>query len=458
MAQTRQSGGAVVTAPREDGMGRRVLTGARVEGALILLGLAALLFLLPHSIFGDAYDRMNELTLLLSKGVISTRKYSLIGPLFSSPLWLIGTATHTTFGALARYNWAVFALSLGATYWLLRGRVDRRLVRIFFLLLIAASMFPNHLRGYYAETFTAMLAGMGILLVACGYHVGGWAVVVLGVANTPATLVGMALAVIRRVFERRSPRVLIALAAAVALIGAENWIRRGSPFHAGYEAGFTYPFFFGLLAILLSFGKGIVFYAPGLLLPVHAAMRTVQRAGVQRAGVQRELYSAYVMWMCFLAGIVLVYANWWAWSGDWYWGPRFFLFASIPASFAIAVRLRRPSATLGGNLLTLGALGLSTWVGIDGAVFDLNTLAPVCQYNNYAQEYLCQYIPQYSALWRPFVVAEQLPWQSWLFIAYCVLVFAYLVLPLLQTIVRQGRERADSFRRTYLTRAAWRGA
>jgi hypothetical protein len=322
-------------------------------------------------------------------------------------------------------------------------------VRVFFLLLIAASMFPNHLRGYYGETFTALLAGMGLLLVACGYRVGGWVAVVLGVANTPAVLLGLALAVIRRVFERRTPRVLSALAAAVALIGAENWIRRGSPLHAGYEAGFTYPFFFGLLAIGLSFGKGLVFYAPGLLLPVRSAILLL------RTGMKRELYSAYVLWMCVLAGMVLVYANWWAWSGDWYWGPRFFLFASIPASFAIAVRLCRPSATLGGNLLTLGALGLSSWVGIDGAVFDQNTLAPVCQDNNYAQAYLCHYLPQYSALWRPFVVAEQLSWQSWLFIAYCVLVFAYLVLPLLPTIVRQARALADHARRTYLTRAAW---
>jgi hypothetical protein len=452
MAQTRQSEETVLTVRQGDDTGRRLLTSARVEGALILLGLAALLFLLPHSIFGDAFDRMRELTLLLGKGVISSRKYSMIGPLFSSPLWLLGNATHSPFGALARYNWTIFALCLGATYWLLRDRVERRLLRVFFLLLIAASMFPNHLRGYYGETFTALLAGMGILLVACGYRVGGWVAVVLGVANTPATLVGMALVVVRRVFERRTPGVLLVLAAAAALIGAENWIRRGSPFQTGYEAGFTYPFFFGLLAILLSFGKGIVFYAPGLLLPVRSAILML------REGKRRELYSAYVMWMCFLAGMVVVYANWWSWSGDWYWGPRFYLFASIPASFAIAVRLRRPSAAFGGNLLTLGALCLSTWVGIDGAVFDLNTLAQACQSNNFAQVYLCQYIPQYSALWRPFVVAEQPTWQSWLFIAYCVLVFAYLVLPLLQTIFRQGLELADSLRRTYLTRAAWRGA
>jgi hypothetical protein len=452
VAKSEQADVALIESMRERGAVGSGDPAAAIETALIALGLAALLFLLPHTVSGDALDRMQELTLLLGKGIVSSRKYSLIGPLFSAPLWLLGNAIHATTGALARFNWTLFVVALGVTYWLLRDRVERRLLRCFFLLLIAASMFPNHLEHYYGEVFTALLAGMGILLVACGYRRFGWVAVIVGVANTPAALVGMGLAVVRRVFECRALGPLLALAGAGVLIGAENWIRRGSPLHGGYEAGFTYPFLFGLLAILLSFGKGILFYAPGLLLPARAATMSL------REGMKRELYSAYVMWMCFLAGLVLLYANWWAWYGGWYWGPRFFLFASIPACFTIAVRLRHPSPSLGGNLLTLAALALSGWVGIDGAVFDQRTLAPICQYNNYRQEYLCHYIPQYSALWRPFVAPESLSWQSWLFVAYCVLVVVYLALPVLRVVGRQTAEAAGSFRRSYLTLAAWRQA
>ena len=57
----------------------------------------------------------------------------------------------------------------------------------------------------------------------------------------------------------------------------EAWIRRGSPFATGYEnerglrtllpysglPGFTYPFVLGVLSSLFSFGKGLLFFAPG---------------------------------------------------------------------------------------------------------------------------------------------------------------------------------------------------
>ena len=41
--------------------------------------------------------------------------------------------------------------------------------------------------------------------------------------------------------------------------------KRGRP-------GFSYPLFFGELSALLSFGKGLAFYAPGLILPIRRAL------------------------------------------------------------------------------------------------------------------------------------------------------------------------------------------
>src|SRR5205807_5306345 len=65
-----------------------------------------------------------------------------------------------------------------------------------------------------------------------------------------------------------------------------------------------------LASILFSFGKGLLFFAPGLLL-VRAAWR---KAPHQEA---RD-FLAYSL--LFLAGLVLVFSNCVEWSGGWTWG------------------------------------------------------------------------------------------------------------------------------------------
>src|SRR5262249_1260204 len=154
---------------------------------------------------------------------------------------------------------------------------------------------------------------------------------------------------------------------------------------------FSYPFFFGLLSILLSFGKGLIFFAPGLLLPVGKTLLRIE---------QREhlpLQRVYILWLCFLVGLILVYARWWAWYGGVVWGPRFLLFASIPASFALAIRLHYKDASFATNLFTLAVLALSVWVGIDGTVMHgVAVDIPTCAANHYILEELCHYTPEFS--------------------------------------------------------------
>ena len=103
--------------------------------------------------------------------------------------------------------------------------------------------------------------------------------------------------------------------------------------------GFSYPFLFGLLAILFSFGKGLVFFTPGLFLPLKERLRALGERG-------SALWRLHTSWLLFTASLVLIYASWWDRSGDWFWGPRFFLFASVPASFALALWASRPSPRL----------------------------------------------------------------------------------------------------------------
>ncbi len=442
---------------------RQTSKRAAFETGLLFVGCLAQFLQAPTYISGDGAIRFRALTDLLASGTLSAAKYSLIGPLFSAPFWLLGKVLLTPEIVTSRYNLFLFIGGLVAFYWLLRNQLDHGLLRQFLLILLVGSMFTNQIPTYNAEVFTAIFVSVGILAALVRPSLPAWGIIILGVANTPATVAGLACVVAKRMLDNRKWRYLLALLAAGALIAGEAWLRRGSPLTSGYEddkgnqtvmpysglPGFSYPFFFGILSILFSFGKGLVFFAPGLLLPIKDRLLSLRQKSAQ------NLYSAYLLWWAFLIGLVLIYAKWWAWYGGWSWGPRFFLFASIPASFALAVRLHHlDSSSLPANLLTAAALALSFWVGIDGATFGKQGLE-ACTQNQYALEFLCHYVPEFSVLWRPFIVPEQLEGGQLLYIAYSALVFVYLALPLLRVIASQSLAQATRFSKLYLTPGAW---
>jgi hypothetical protein len=424
--------------------------GGRVADGLVLaLGLAVLLFG-PHYIDGDGLERFKALDALLSRSEVSPISYSLIGPLFSFPLWLLGRIGPSAEWWCSGYNFVLFTLGLLLMDRLLRGAVSGPARRRFLLLLVFGSMFAHHVQNYYGEVFTAVLVAAGILAVAVRRSAWGWPCLVLGAANTPASLVGLLLATGGGCLRVRRLRYGLAVAACAALVLLESLLRRGSSLTSGYEGnhgfatvlpysglpGFSYPFFFGLLSILFSFGKGLVFFAPGLLV------------GVRRdaASVGPDARSAYGMWLAFLVGLVLVYARWWAWYGGWFWGPRFFLFASVPAAFALAVSLTEaPRQSLVRNGVTLALLALSCWVGLNGAVFGTANLE-VCRADDYALESLMWYTPEFSVLWRPFVAVGPPPAWQWARAGVFVVGFFYLAAPVAAIIVRQTVGRLRDWR------------
>jgi hypothetical protein len=435
---------------------------AAIEISLLLFGLTFQFIQAPTTISGDGAIRFHTLSELLEHGNLVGTKYSLVGPLFSTPLWLLGKVVFSPEIITSRYNLILFSAALLAIYWLLRHQLDHSLLRQFFLILLVCSMFANQLPSYNAEVFTAVCVGVGIIAAIFGHSLRAWGLIVLGVVNTPASVVVLACVAVGRALASRKWRCLLAIVAALALIGLESWILRGSPFTSGYAgdkgnqtvipysglSGFSYPFFFGLLSILFSFGKGLVFFAPGLLLPIKKRLLALQLEAAPR------LYSVYLLWMDFLLGLVLIYAKWWAWYGGWSWGPRYFLFASLPASLVLAVRLQHLADTLLANVVTLGALLLSCWVGISGVVFGKQGLE-ICTANNYQLEFLCHYVPEFSVLWRPFVVPEQIGWGGLLYIIYSAITLLYLALPLLRVIASQLIEQAAQYSKIYLKPGTW---
>lgn len=396
-----------------------------VTWVVLLAGIALVWGLLPHRIEGDGKIRYQALLRLVETGAINNIKCSYLQSVLSIPLYGIGmldggrTTTaepnrRGTYWWVARFNPLVATLALAAMYVLLRRHVQRDELLRFLAILTAASMLPHPLKGYYGEVLSAMAAMVGLTCLAVRRYIPGWLLVVVAIANTPACGIGMlSAAVYLAVAERRLWHV-IPVAIAAGCIVLERYIQTGRWFVTGYEqdfanrtfmpysglTGFSYPLFLGLLSLIFSFGKGLLFFTPGIFLP-RGRIADAAATADSRLQPRNVMSRCYVLWMLFAAGMLIVYAKWWAWYGGWCWGPRFFLFASVPASYVLATRLSRPPATPMGGLLTCAATALSAWVAACGAVFDSRTLE-VAQ-GGRVPESAVWYTPEFSVLWRPFV-------------------------------------------------------
>lgn len=455
MSLTTVEPAAGATAARTPGS-----TAAVVETLLIVAGLARLVWGQHAAVVADGVHRLHSLSLLLGEGRLDHSEYSIVGPLFSTPLWLLGRAVATPGAGVRYFNLVVFTAGLVALGLLLRGLVPGTLIRRFLLLTVAASMLAPDVGHYGSETFTMIGVMVGIVVVVRGRRRGwGWAAAVVGAVNTPATLVGFGLVALAETWRRRRLRILAPAAVAAALVLLEILVRHGGyvddhgakdimPFSG--RPGFSYPFLFGVLAILFSFGRGIVWYVPGMFLPTRRALADLGETGLDLARVQR-------LWLLFVGGLVVVYAPWWAWYAGMSWGPRFFLAGILPAALALALRLGHRQAGLGANLLTLAVLALSVWIGLNSLLW--HELWPeACFGTPQSVEALCWHSPEYSSLWYPLVSGQfaRLGAGQWASVAYSAAVLAWLGGPLAGRIAGQARAAWRASVAPRLRRADWR--
>jgi hypothetical protein len=392
---------------------RGATTIARTQIGLAVAALVLLFALVPISVTGDGHARWEAVRTLAQTGRLPEMRYSFIGPIVTAPAFLFGSEQIEQWW-VPRYNVLLLAAGAAAAWWLLRTVVSDATRAAFVLLLVAGGMMPFHVRDFYGEVFTAVCAATGMAIVFANGHWAGWILVVLGVANTPATVAGLVLVAIWRVWRTRRFDAAIAVACAIALVLAENDVVRGDFRATGYagdhgfrtvmpfsgRAGFSYPMVLGLVSLLFSFGRGLLFFAPGVLLILYARRRA-----------PRAVVDLLDAWTIFLIGIVVIYSRWWAWYGGWYWGPRFLLFAAYPSALALAIALPSARAAAAVALWTV-------WVGASGAVYGMHGME-ACMANNYALEHLCWYTPEFSPLFRPLVIATSLQvWQrAWLLLS-----------------------------------------
>jgi hypothetical protein len=294
-------------------------------------------------------------------------------------------------------------------------------------------MFPKHVTDYYSEVFSACLGALAFILWTRGRFALGALLLCLSVWNTPGTLLGGAFAAAYFAFRERKLRYFFALGLLPAGILLETYLKFGHFFpkdymgHVGVKGalpysglpGFSYPLFFGVLSVLFSYGKGLLFFTPGLL-------------GLFRAEIWRERERDFLIsGTLYTIGLILVFSRWWAWSGDWFWGPRFYLFASLLGAFVLAISYGK-AETLPWRLFWFGAAALSLWVGCQGILFGQDFLED-CISGNEVLGSVCNYVPEYSVLWRFFVVLPPLHGRK---IAY----MAYFVLVAITVLWRPGRE------------------
>lgn len=397
-------------APARSRHERRLALLAAAERALVGAAVVLHLAVYRHDVTGDGAVRWDT-AVALAHGRLTASTYGLVHSILALPLVPLGR------GAGAYLNEILFLAGLGALVLLLRRTLDAALLRRFALIALCASMFTNAVRDHYGETLSAFALAIAVTLALRERPGAAGAAAVLAVINAPATAPAVGAALLAALRRRRVLVAGAAVAAAGALVLCENWIRRGSPLASGYEGnagyrtfmpysgrpGFSYPLVLGAASLAFSFGKGVLLFAPGLWLWLRREWRRPDPPLLGR------LVGAWLV-----AGLVLLltYSKWWAWYGGWTWGPRFLLFASLPASLLLAHALGDRAAPPLAKVGVVAALALSAWVGTSGALFGLDGLS-ACTAGNYRNEVLCWYVPEFSPLVRPLLAARSLSAGEW---------------------------------------------
>jgi hypothetical protein len=408
---------------------------AKLEWTLVFLGVIFYLFVFPHSIGGDGSVRYEALIKLLAEGKISPMLYSYVGPLVSAPLYYLGYLAKGSFWWVSRFNSIVFLASAYGLWRFFRREWSPAQARLFLLLLFCGSMFPKHVTDYYSEVFSACAMALAIGCFLSNRFPFGAVLLCLSVWNGPGTLVAGAFVLAHFARRERRWRYVLLLLPLLLGIFLENFLKFGTVFPEAYMAaegtkgflpytkgpGFSYPLFFGLLSVLLSFGKGLLFYTPGLLC---VFCPRVFRDG--RAGIFLQAGLAYIV------GLLLVYSRWWAWSGDAFWGPRFYLFVSLWAPVALAALWPSIHGSAARLYFWVAATALSIYVGWQGIMYGRDFLED-CFRSDIDLGFMCHYVPEYSALWRVFIVWPVPHGRKVAYLAYFLLVFAAV-------LRRPGRE------------------
>ncbi len=405
-----------------------------LQWCALFAGLICLGFI-RHKIHGDGEIRAVALQSLVSSHSLVEMKYSWIGPILALPFVL--------FDGLNYFNFFVFFLGLVTINRILRPMLNLDERRIFLVLLVFGTTLPFATKDFYGELLSAMGLGIGSILLVRDLESLAAPWLSLAVANSPALFPSLAIVLGFRCIEKKSMRHFWILAPTLLLILGDRWLRFGDLWKSGYEedrglqtflpfsglSGFSYPFILGVLSILFSFGKGILVYFPGLWIGVSDTIGLSSLSGLRK---KLGLY-----WMLIVLGLVMTYAKWWSWYGGDYWGPRFFAFCSLPASYFLAIFL----ASLSQNSkdlrrITLGVFLLifSFWICLSGLLYG-EGMPRICKENGFFLESACWYIPEFSAVLMPLFISMESIEPLEFLVPVWIFGFFALIVPILHHLI-----------------------
>jgi hypothetical protein len=264
-------------------------------------------------------------------------QYGVGQSLLAAPLYLLGRGFHRLTGwgaegfvtraAVTLLNPLALALTGGAVFCLARwlGYGRGAAVGVALVVTLATPLWV-YSKAFFGEPLVALALVVAVLaaLRGDGGAMSGWVAcgTVLGAAVLvkPVVLVVVAPFFIFAVLRKKGRWRALALMAgplAVALlgVGAYNAVRFGSPLDTGYRtAAWDVPFWAGLAGLILSPGKGLLWYCPPVALGV-AGFVPLARRRLRAATLMGGVAVLYL----------LVHSIYNHWHGGGAWGPRLIL-------------------------------------------------------------------------------------------------------------------------------------
>ncbi len=146
----------------------------------------------------------------------------------------------------------------------------------------------------------------------------------------------------------------------IGLVLWHNALRFGDPLVSGYGGeGFTARPWVGVVGLLISPERGVLLYAPPLVMSAALWWRW-RHTGPAACALADMLALAWAAALAF-------YGSWWAWHGGWAWGPRL-LVPLVPLSLLPWLALPKGR---GWRLAAAGLIALGAVINGAGALVDV---------------------------------------------------------------------------------------
>jgi Dolichyl-phosphate-mannose-protein mannosyltransferase len=243
---------------------------------------------------------------------------SMLSPIFSALTGCLILAFGTTLGYCKRTAFLVVFLNGFATFAFRYSKSFQQESQETFLALGAIYFWFLFLRSRRAQHWAVAVLCLGlavlmrstliVLLVPC-------LVLSLRMIRSQANPPGR--------FFREATSLAAGLLPFILIQLAYNWLKFESIWESGllsrsgavsFAAAFSNPLGVGLYGLLFSPGKGLIWYAPAVILAPWAFVLFAKR--------HRGLAEAFI---CFVGGYLLLLSKYVVWNGGWDWGPRYLL-------------------------------------------------------------------------------------------------------------------------------------